>query len=431
MRSAASGLRALLKLEPGEGRPALLAASGFFLALFGYSILRPLRDAAGLAGGTRELPWLFAATLAATLVASLLAAEASRRTARRRYTAGTLLVVSAGLLVFRPLLAEEGAVQTSRAFYVWVSVVNLLVVSVWFSFLADQFRREQALRLYGLVGVGGTLGALLGAATTGALVGRVGAPNLLLVSAVVFALATPCALAMPAPRLSRRDQEAAGGAGPAWEGLALLARRPLLLGICAFTFCHTFGGTFLYFLQAEIVSAHAPDSAARTELFAQIDTWTQGVTLALQLFVAGRWTRSAGPSASLAAQPLAAAAAGAALWWALGAPPGARIAGLALPVFVLMAAQVAVRAAHFASARPVREALYVPLPPEESYKAKAAIDTFVYRGGDALGAWLFDGFLKAALGLGGVALLLVPLGSAWFALSWILGRAAARREGSG
>ena len=432
MDLVASRLRTLLKLERGEGRPALLAALGFFLALFGYSMLRPLRDAAGLAGGTKDLPWLFAGTLGATLVMSLLAAEASRRTTRRRYTGGTLLVVAGGLLLFRPLLADEGAVHASRAFYVWVSVVNLLVVSVWFSFLADQFRREQALRLYGLIGVGGTLGALLGAATTGTLVGSIGTPNLLLVSAACFALALPCALAMPAPKSARRDDEPAGGAGPAWEGLALLPRRPLLLGICAFTFSHTFSGTFLYFLQAEIVGAHAADRVARTELFATIDTWTQGVTLALQLFVAGRWLKLAGPSAALAAQPVASLCAGAALWWALGASPDAGLTGAALPVVtVLVVAQVVVRATHFASARPVREALYVPLPPAESYKAKAAIDTFVYRGGDALGAWLFDGFLKAALGLGGVALLLVPLGGAWCALSWLLGRSAQRRDDSG
>lgn len=421
----------MLALEPGEGRPALCSAIGFFLALYGYSILRPLRDAAGLAGGTQNLPWLFAATLGATLVAALLSAEASRRTTRRRYTGGVLLAVAAGLLVFRPLLEDEGSVHASRAFYVFVSVVNLLVVSVWFSFLADQFRREQALRLYGLIGIGGTVGALLGASTTKALVKSIGTPNLLLVSAATFALALVCVHAMPAPKAREREAEPAGGAGPAWEGLALLPRRPILLGICAFTFCHTFGGTFLYFLQAEIVSAHAPDRAARTELFALVDAWTQGVTLFLQLFVAGRWLRHAGPSAALAAQPFAAIAAGAALWWALGAGPDEQLAGLALPVAVLVASQVVVRAAHFASARPVREALYVPLPPAESYKAKAAIDTFVYRGGDALGAWLFDGFLKAAFGLGGVALLLVPLGAAWFGVSWLLGRAARAREHSG
>ena len=99
-------------------------------------------------------------------------------------------------------------------------------------------------------------------------------------------------------------------------------------------------------------------------------------------------------------------------------------AGLALPVVAMIIAQVVVRAVHFASARPVREALYVPLPSEEKYKAKAAIDTFVYRAGDALGARLFDGYLKAAFGLSGVALWLIPLGAAWCGIAVWLGKSA-------
>ncbi|MEY2746587.1 MAG: hypothetical protein RL112_1629 [Planctomycetota bacterium] len=419
-------LRALLRLRPGEGRRTLLAALGFFCALYAYSILRPLREAAGLQGGAKELPWLFSATLATTLVVALGVAELSRRARPRSHAVVILLAVATSLCAFAPILESERSPWIARAFYVHVSVLNLLVVSVWFSWLADQFRGEEALRLYGLVGVGGTLGALLGATTTGRLHGALGGEGLLFLSAAVFALAIPCALAFP-PGSPAARRERAGGSGPAWEGLALLPRRPILAAICGYTFLHTLSGTFLYFVQAEVVAAQELDRAGRTELFARIDAWTQGATLALQLFVAERLARRAGPAFSLALQPLCCACAGLGLWWTLEAGPGKPVAGLAAPVFALVVAQVAVRSAHFATARPVREALYAALSPEEKYKAKAAIDTFVYRAGDALGAWAFDGFLRAAAGLGGTALLLAPLGLGWIALARGLGRMASRR----
>lgn len=424
-------MKSLFTLQPGEGRAALLAALGFFCALFGYSVLRPIRDAAGLQGGTSELPWLFTATLAATLVVSLLVAELSRHVARRKYVIAVLGIVVTGLIVFAPLLREESAIHAARAFYIWVSIINLLIVSTWFSFLADVFRKEQALRLYGLIGVGGTSGALLGAMTTGWLQEHIGVHNLLLVSAAFFAAAIPCALAMPSTALSGTAQtEPAGGLSPAWRGLALLPQRPVLLGICLYTFFHTFGGTFLYFLQAEIVAEHATDRAARTAVFATIDSWTQGVTLVLQVFLTARWTRIAGPTGALLAQPVAVMLAGAGVWWALASGRDPLETGLALPVVALIIAQVLVRAVHFASARPVREALYVPLPSEEKYKAKAAIDTFVYRAGDALGARVFDGYLKAMFGLSGVALWLIPLGAAWCGVAFWLGRSASSNSDS-
>jgi AAA family ATP:ADP antiporter len=419
-------LRALLRLRPGEGRRTLLAATGFFCALYAYSILRPLREAAGLQGGTAELPWLFAATLGATLVVALVVAELSRRAGPRSHAIAVLLVVAASLCAIAPFLDADGSPWIARAFYVQVSVLNLLVVSTWFSWLADQFRGDEALRLYGLVGAGGTLGAFLGANTTAHLHEQLGGAGLLYLSAAVFALAAPCALAFPAGAPAARRAHA-GGAGPAWEGLALLPRRPILAAICGYTFFHTLSGTFLYFVQAETVAAQALDRAGRTALFAQIDAWTQGSTLVLQLFVAERLARRAGPAFSLAVQPACCACAGVALWWALEGGEMAPVAGMAAPIFALVVAQVAVRASHFATARPVREALYAALSPEEKYKAKAAIDTFVYRAGDALGAWAFDGFLRAAAGLGGTALLLAPLGLGWIALARGLGRMASSR----
>ena len=419
-------LRALLRLRPGEGRRVSLAAMGFFCALYAYSILRPLREAAGLQGGTKELPWLFSATLGATLVVALVVAELSRRARPRSHAIVVLLAVASSLCVFAPFLESDGSPWIARAFYVQVSVLNLLVVSVWFSWLADQFRGDEALRLYGLVGAGGTLGAFLGATTTARLHEQLGGEGLLYLSAVVFALAAPCALAFP-PGSPNARRERAGGSGPAWEGLALLPRRPILAAICGYTFLHTLSGTFLYFVQAETVAAQALDRAGRTALFAQIDAWTQGTTLVLQLFVAERLARRAGPAISLALQPLCCACAGLGLWWTLAGGASTPVAGLAAPVFALIVAQVAVRASHFATARPVREALYAALSPEEKYKAKAAIDTFVYRAGDALGAWAFDGFLRAAAGLGGTALLVAPLGLGWIALARGLGRMVSSR----
>lgn len=174
------------------------------------------------------------------------------------------------------------------------------------------------------------------------------------------------------------------------------------------------------------MAAQELDRAGHTTLFATIDAWTQGTTLVLQLFVAERLARRAGPVVSLVVQPSCCACAGLGLWWALEGGASAPVAGLAAPVFALVVAQVAVRAAHFSTARPVREALYAALSPEEKYKAKAAIDTFVYRAGDVVGAQTEGMLGKLGMGLAALAAVAVPLALVWAALGMWLGKTGQR-----
>src|SRR4051794_7257165 len=178
----------------------------FFFVLSGWFVLRPIRDAVAAASGVQQLPWLFAGTLAVTLLFNPLFSALVVRFPVRRFIPITYHFFIANLLVFYALLrftpaGGEGSVAsvwTGRAFYVWTSVFNLFVVTIFWSFMADVFRSDQAKRLFGFIGVGGTTGSIVGSfiATRAQ---HIGVVNLLLVSAVLLEAAVITVVLFPAP----------------------------------------------------------------------------------------------------------------------------------------------------------------------------------------------------------------------------------------
>ena len=413
-------------VKPAEARAVLLSGAYFFFILSAYYVIRPIREEMAVAGGVENIPWLFTCTLAGTLlVHPLFTATVSRHT-RKRFVSTAYRFAMVNLAVFFVLLRtlpDEAAVWIGRAFFVWVAVFNLFVVSIFWSFMTDIFREGQSRRLFGLVSAGGGLGAIAGSAITGFLVTSLGPVNLLWFSIALIECAVWCVKRLDGLSVARPDADPDSTppagliiGGSAWDGIKRVAGSPYLLGISAFMLLFTVGSTFLYQIQAAIVSTTFDGSAERTAVFARLDLAVNILSLLAQVLLTGRLLKWLGVGITLALLPLISVVGFA----ALGTAP-------VLAVFVVF--QVVRRAGDYAVARPTREVLYTVLSRSEKYKAKNFNDTFVYRTGDQIGAWSFAGLSTLGLGTSAVALAMVPLSAAWLLVALWLGRQRRRLAG--
>jgi ATP:ADP antiporter, AAA family len=408
----------MLEVRPQERRAVGLAFLFHFVVLASYYVLRPIRDEIGAAGGLESLSWLFSATLGAMLLANVLFAAVAGRLSRRRFIplAYRFFVVTL-LLFWLAMQSASPAVQAwvGRAFYVWVSVFNLFIVSVFWAFMADLFSAEQGKRLFGFIAVGGTLGAIAGGLLTAGFVDDLGNATLLVVSAMLLEVAAWCVRLFPDMRVEQRGQPAGPAVaewplgGTFWSGIAHVLRSPYLLGISAFMLLHSVTSTLVYFQQADIAGQAFVDRAERTAFFAQLDVAVNVLTVLMQVFLTGRLLKWLGVGMTLALLPLVSLAGFAAM-------------ALAPSLALLAAFQIARRAVNYAVSRPAREVLFTVLSREDKYKAKSFTDTFVYRSGDQIGAWSYPLLRWLGLGLAGVSWVAMPLAAAWWGLSIWLGR---------
>jgi AAA family ATP:ADP antiporter len=344
----------------------------------------------------------------------------------------------AQLIVFWGLaltLSGGAEIWLGRVFYVWLSVFNMFVVSVFWAFLADGFAAGQSKRLFGLIAAGGSLGAITGSAVTAELVDVIGRVHLFLFAVVLLELAVQCInrLHHEFERMRASDQgtdvamvtrereaERASWKGPfggAFNGIGLTLKSPYLLAISGFLFFYSLCSTFLYFEQANIVADAFESREARAAVFARIDLWVNMLTLGIQIFLSGRIMRRIGIGATLVLLPVITAIGFAAL-------------GFAPTLVVLVAFQVLRRASNYALIRPARETLFTAVTREERFKAKNFIDTFVYRGGDSLGSLAFDGLTRLGLGMGGIAFVAVPIAGVWGLIGIWLGKKQSRMVAS-
>jgi AAA family ATP:ADP antiporter len=414
----------LVKVEQEEIRPLLWSFSYFFVLLCSYYIVRPLRDEMGIAGGVKHLQWLFTGTFVAMLAAVPLFGWISSRYPRQKFLPLVYFFFIVNLLIFY-LLFHSGLTHAwvARAFFIWTSVFNLFIVSVFWSFMTDLFTDIQAKRLFGSVAAGGTAGALVGPAITAFLTVPLGAKNLLLISVgglfwailCIYQLSSwsekrsvPATTAANPDRKSVNENNAALGGG-VLDGLRMIMTSPYLLGICLLILLYTTLSTFLYFQQAEIIRDSFSDSDQRTRVFAAMDLATNALTIIFQLFFTGRIVKLFG------------------LGWGLALIPLLLSLGLLSLAFtptlgVLVCVQVARRAGNYALMKPAREMLFVVLDKEQKYKAKNIIDTVIYRCGDVVSAWAYTGLQVLGLGLSAIALFAVPLCGGWAWVSYQLGR---------
>jgi AAA family ATP:ADP antiporter len=403
-------------------RPAELRALGWawlyiFSVLFSYYILRPIRDEMGVAGGVENLQWLFTGTLLCMIAVNPPFAALVGRLPRVQFIALTYRFFLANLLLFAALLQVATAEQNiwvGRVFFIWASVFNLFVVSVFWALMVDVFDAEQGKRLFGFIAAGATLGGIVGATVTATLAKQVPPAYLLLASALLLEAAVFCVrrLSRMSDRLHRRpalrSEESAIG-GSAFAGFKHALGSPYLINVCFYILLFTVTSTFVYFQQAEIVRQSFTDRGMRTAFFARVDLWVNILTLSVQLFLTSRVLRWFGVALTLAALPLISMI-------------GFATLALAPTIAVLVVYQVIRRAGNFAFARPAREVLYTVVPREDKYKAKSFIDTAVYRMGDQLGAWSYAGLGLLGLAMSGIAIVAVPLSLAWLINGLWLGR---------
>ena len=413
--------RQLAAVEPGE-IPALCWAFTYFFALLcSYYIIRPMRDEMGIAGGVDKLQWMFTGTFLAMLAAVPLFGWVAKKFPVRRFLPYIYYFFIANLLLFFALFKSDIAdAYVARAFFIWTSVFNLFIVSVFWSFMTDMFNNDQARRLFGIVAAGGTVGALTGPVLTASLVNPLGPANMLLISVAFLAIAVICihriiawhssastdsSDAKQRPEVAR-DQAMGGGI---LAGIRRVFSSSYLAGICILILLYTTLSTFLYFQQARIVRDSFDDPASRTALFAAMDFSVNFLTIGVQFLLTSRIVRRWGLSWALACIPLL-----------LGV--GFMVLGMMPTLSVLIVIQVVRRAGNYAVMRPAREMLYVVLEKEEKYKAKNFIDTVVYRGGDTVSAWVYAGMKAVGLSLAQIALVAVPLAGVWAWISFNLGK---------
>jgi AAA family ATP:ADP antiporter len=410
-------LKKIIDVRPAEMRALGWSWLYIFSVLSSYYILRPIRDEMGVAGGVENLQWLFTGTLLGMIAVNPPFAALVAKLPRRRFIALTYRFFIANLLLFGLLLHLASGAQNiwvGRVFFIWASVFNLFVVSVFWAVMVDVFDNEQGKRLFGFIAAGATLGGIVGSSLTAAFATAVPPTYLLLISALLLELAI-----FGVRRLSRlsealhrrpagRDEEQPIG-GSVLSGVTHVFSSPYLANVGVYILLFTITSTFLYFQQAEIARQSFVDRGARTAFFARVDLWVNILTLGAQLFMTARLLRAIGVALTLAMLPALSAVG---------------FGGLALaPIMVVLVAyQVLRRAGNFAFARPTREVLFTVVPREDRYKAKSFLDTVIYRTGDQLGAWGYAGLGFAGLGIAGISLVAIPLSLVWLLNAVWLGR---------
>lgn len=406
----------IVGVEPAELPSVALGFAMFFLLFAGYFMLRPVRETMGIAGGVKNLQWLFTGTFVATLAALPLFGWVAARVQRRRilywvygFFASNLLLFALGFAVW------PDDVWLARGFYIWLSMFNLIAISVAWSVLVDLFDSSEAKRLFAIMASGASIGGLAGPLLGVLLVTSIGHAGLLTLAAICLVGSAFCVVALRRGRASETDHLPAQRShqplgGSPLEGATEVLRSPYLLGIALFVVLLATVSTFLYFDQARLVEAAYPLKTDQTRVFGMIDIAVQSLAILSQVFITGRLAQRLGVGVLLVAVPLVTAVGFA--WLAFA------------PTFAVLALVMIVRrSGEYAFVRPGREMLYTPLAPQSKYKAKNFNDTVVYRGADAVSGWVKTGIdalaqhPAAAMSIGAVV-----------ALGWALtGASLARR----
>jgi AAA family ATP:ADP antiporter len=324
------------------------------------------------------------------------------------------------LVLFALLKLEVAPVLVSRVFFVWLSVYNLFVVSIFWSFMADVFASGQGKRLFGFIAAGGTTGMLVGPFLVGRLAKPLGPVNLILITVVLLEVSTQCVrrLARWAHDVQHQTPAAEGPVGGGvLAGLRLIVTSPFLLALGLQVLLYAATSTFISFQEVRLVAEVGTDAAHRTALYGDIDFYVQLATLVLQAVVTGRFITKLGLGAAMAVAPVLTA---------LG------FLGLAaVPVLGVLIAFKSLRgASHYALERPSREILFTTVDREARYKSKSFIDTVVYRGSDTVSGWLQEGLKSLGMSMTGLSLVAVPLAGLWLAVSLYLARHQRKHSGT-
>ncbi|HUU36002.1 MAG TPA: MFS transporter [Vicinamibacterales bacterium] len=411
-------LKTVAKVEPEEVRAVVISFVYFALLMGSYFIVRPVRDAMGTVYGVANLQELYTGTFVVSFVVAPAYAFLASRIRLATFLPWVYGFIAVTMVVFYGLFETVEQQQdrwVAALFFVWVSTFNVLIISVFWSLMADTFSRTQAKRLFGFLAAGGTVGTIAGPALAASLVTIVGTNTLMLISAAGFLVT---AWLVTLLEREKRRLGAAGGdvqkttldrtlGGNPLEGFALLFRSPYLMMIGLFILLMTTISTIIYFQLGDLITKAFPSREARTQAYAVIDLAVNGTTVFLQLFGTGRLIERFGVTAGLLLNPIIMVFA----FLAVAFSP---------VLFVLGSIQVVRRFAEYAVAKPSREMLFTVVDQDSKYKAKNVIDTVVYRFGDLTSAWLSAAVLP--YGVAGLAVAGIVMSAVWFPIAYLLGK---------
>lgn len=397
-----SQLSRFVAIDSGEA--AALAASFimFFALLSSYYIVRPVRDEMGVAAGKDILHHIFTVVFVVMLAAVPLFGWLASRFARRAVLPAVYLFFVLNLIGFWALLKSNNAGPlAAAAFFVWASVFNLFVVSLFWSLMSELWSNSEAKRLFGFIGAGGTAGALAGPALTQWLAASLPVADLLLVSAVLLTLALIASIVVRQVHKGATGDDRAPAGGGILDGASKILAAPYLGRIALYVFLANIVGTFFYLEQSRLVGATIATSAERVQFFASRDLIVGVATLCIQMFGTARIIERFGVTTGLIALPLTATAG----TLALAYDPVLAVAGAVL---------VAERVIAFALSNPAVKIMYTLTSTDEKYKVQNVIDTVVYRGGDAVSGWVFAG-ISGGVGFASLvtALVALPVAALW------------------
>lgn len=402
-------------LEKGELPRVALGFASFFLLLCSYYILRPVRDEMGVQTGASRLQWLFTGTFIATLAIVPVFGWVVKRVPKRHLLPAIYAFFVLNLMVFYGVFLAGTTVAIAATFFIWLSVFNLFVVSLFWSNVSDIFSTEQASRVYGYISAGGSAGALTGPAITAMIARNVTTSSLLALSATLLAGAAVCMVALR--RLHTEvisvPAEARPIGGSILAGIRLAWQVISLRGIALLLICYTAVSTVLYVEQADVVGKTFADSGERTAFFATIDLTINCLALAVQIVLTRRVVQRFGLRITLATVPLLVTI-------------GLLFAGAWRTAVVLAIVQIVHRAGDFSLMRPGREMIYTTVDAESRYKAKNFIDTTIYRANDTFASWLVAA-IRAA-GLSSILIFGVPAALLWLVTGYKVGRRHDRRQ---
>ncbi len=398
----------LVLVEEGEWPRLAIAFAYFFFLLGGYFMLRPIRGTVA-AYNSDVLHWLYTGTFITMLIMVPIFGFLVSRFRRGQFIPAIYLFFSANLLFFVfSFNGAETSITVQRAFYIWLSVFNLFVVSVFWSFMADIFRPGQAQRLFGFIMAGGSIGAIIGPRLTAGLAAEHGEQVVMTLSLACLLVATLLAVVLGRFQQKTTHMQTEKIGGSVWEGAISVFKSKYLLFACLMMLLHNLAATFLYNGLAVLVDEKIVGFNERTVFFAYIDYTVEIIAFSLQFFITSRLVKSLGMSRSLAGVPLFLAA-------------GFVLLGSTMGLVLFAAVQVLQRSMNYGILGPAKEMLFTVVDRETKYKSKNFIDTAVYRGSDVTASWIFKGLTSTGLGLGQIAFAFLPVMGLWAWGAWRLG----------
>ena len=421
----------------------------FFLLLLSYYIMRPIRDQIGSTYGVKNLSWMFGATFSVMLIAIPLYSMLVGKFHRKKLVPSIYAFFIVCLITFwlaMTRLPESWQLGIASAFFVWVSVYGLFVVSFFWSVVGDMLSTAQGRRIFGIIAGGGTFGGMVGSQVVSRLVEGIGVANLLLIPAVLLVGALLIYLSMENsfrsfnPKTDQSEGSGKATGGNPFAGFTAVFKSKYLFLIFLFTVFWATCATSVYFQQSEIAEAAFADapyeasliedadsldpeqlvaehaklqqnasSQAITKYFANVSFAVSCVTMVFQFFVVGWLMKNAGIGVTLAVLPLT---------YVIG------ISALAFSPTLAVLAVVAVlgRSVEYGICNPAREVLFTAVNREDRYKAKSFIDTVVRRGGDSASGGLYHAAREwMGMAMTTVSFVMIPVAVAWIGLSLFIG----------